>query len=180
MRHRKDWGYRYAEGLVRPIQRAQRREEGERDWMGIEGRTLVGEQEAPSPAEGPGGTEVVVPMRVGETVIGAIQFRRGADGMVWDDDDVVLLNALTEQLVQALDSARLLQETQRQAAREQQVSEIAGMLANTVDVDTMLRTAVQELGRLPGVLEASVHLATVQGTESLEGKGGNSGNGNRG
>jgi GAF domain-containing protein len=182
LRHRKDWGYLYAEGVVQPIQRTQRREGSERDWMRAEGRTLsegrtlAGERDAQSPIASSGGTEVVVPMRIGETVIGAIQFRRRADGAVWDDDDLLLLNALTEQLVQALDSARLLQETQRQAAREQQVSEIAGKLANTVDVDTMLRTAVQELGRLPGVLEASVHLATVKGANSLEGKGGNGGN----
>jgi GAF domain-containing protein len=192
LRHRKDWGYLYAEGIVQPIQPTQRRDGSERDWMRIEGRTpaagrtpaegrtLAGERDAQSPIESSGGTEVVVPMRIGETVIGAIQFRRRADGTVWDDDDLLLLNALTEQLVQALDSARLLQETQRQAAREQQVSEIAGKLANTVDVDTMLRTAVQELGRLPGVLEASVHLATVKSTNSLEGKGGNGGNGDHG
>jgi GAF domain-containing protein len=167
LRRHRDWGYRYAEGVVEPIPGA---------WIA----PFAEAASAPGAIIGREGTEVVIPMRVGDAVIGAIRYQRQAGERAWEEDDVMLLNALTEQLVQALDSARLLQETQRQAAREQQVSEIAALLANTVDVDTMLRTAVQELGRLPGVVEASVHLGPVKASTAPADDGGAGGNGDHG
>ncbi len=183
LRQHRDWGYRYADGVVQPIQEtwtgallAQVADASNGEAIEASEGTAVVSGSVARRTE----TEVIVPMEVGGTVIGSIQYRRQADETAWDEDDVIMLNALTEQLVQALDSARLLQETQRQAAREQQVSEIAAMLANTVDVDTMLRTTVQELGRLPGVLEVSVHLGTVQGTPSPDETAGDRGNGDYG
>jgi GAF domain-containing protein len=73
-----------------------------------------------------------------------------------------MLSMITDQLAQALDSARLLQETQRQAVREQQINDIAVRVSNALDVETMLRSVVDELGRLPGVLEASAHIEVPQ------------------
>jgi GAF domain-containing protein len=71
---------------------------------------------------------------------------------------VDLLQSLTDRLGQALDSARLLNESRQRAAREERINQIASRLADAVDVDTMLRATVRELGSLPGVLEASVHM----------------------
>lgn len=175
------WGYRYTEGRVQPL---------EGTWQDPELLQLlsnVAVTDSPqtdtvpvterAPLVRQDGTEVVIPMRMGSQYIGAVRYQRREGAGIWAEDDILLLNTLTDQLVQALDSARLLQETRRQAANQQQISEIAAMFANTVDVEAMLRTAVQELGQLPGVVEASVHLTPAQG-EALQ--AGGDGNGDRG
>jgi GAF domain-containing protein len=107
-------------------------------------------------------TGVALPLRVSGQVVGAIHYQRRQDESVWGDEDIAMLSMITDQLAQALDSARLLQETQRQAVREQQINDIAVRVSNALDVETMLRSVVDELGRLPGVLEASAHIEVPQ------------------
>jgi len=144
---RGDWGYRYSAGVVQPAS-------GE--W-GVATRRAV-ELAQPVQDRSPAASSVAIPLRIGGRVVGAINYQRRAEDGDWKAEDVALLTTLTDQLSQSLDSARLLQETQRQAAREQQINDIAVQLTDAVDVETMLRSAARELGRLPGVLEASVHI----------------------
>ena len=143
LRARGDWGYDYVAGTVQPASGA---------WGAATlGAADQGEVVQDSDA-------VAVPLRVGGRVIGAVSYRRDAGEDEWGAEDVATLATLTDQLAQSLDSARLLQDSQRMAARERQIGDIAARLTNAVDIDTMLRTAAQELGRLPGVLEAAVHI----------------------
>ncbi len=85
-------------------------------------------------------------------------------GERWTEEDAHQLQTLAVQLGIALDSALQFEMTQKRAERERMVSEISTRLAQTMDVETMLRTAVRELGQLPGVVEASVHLADALGS----------------
>lgn len=157
---RGSWGYRYADGTLL-------RSEGEPDpaiQRAIDSASLVEVQQE-------GTSSVALPLRIGGRVVGAVKYQRWEDEAGthhrsagahhrggWDPEDIVLLSTLTDQIAQALDSARLLQDAQRSAAREQKLNDIAVQVSNAVDVETMLRAVVDELGRLPGVLEASVHL----------------------
>jgi GAF domain-containing protein len=104
-----------------------------------------------------------IPISVRGRVIGMLEAFKprsdSGDGMNWTDEDVRQLKTLAVQLGVALDSALQFEMTQRRAERERMVSEISTRLAQTMDIETMLRMAVQELGQLPGVVEASVHLA---------------------
>jgi GAF domain-containing protein len=147
LQSRGDWGYRYSAGVVRPAS-------GE--WRAATRRAI--ELAQPVQDQSPAASSVAIPLRIGGRVVGAINYQRRAEEGSWDPGDIALLTTLTDQLSQSLDSARLLQETQRQAAREQQINDIAVELTNAVDIETMLRSAARELGRLPGVLEASVHI----------------------
>jgi GAF domain-containing protein len=104
-----------------------------------------------------------IPISVRGRVIGMLEAFKpsGDNGDVanWTEDDIRQLQTLAVQLGVALDSALQFEMTQRRAERERMVSDISTRLAQTMDVETMLRMAVQELGQLPGVVEASVHLA---------------------
>jgi GAF domain-containing protein len=72
----------------------------------------------------------------------------------------MLLEGLAEQMGQALESARLYQDTQRRAARERMVSEITARMRETLDVDTVLRTAIREMGTALGIPRVEVRMAT--------------------
>jgi N-methylhydantoinase B/oxoprolinase/acetone carboxylase alpha subunit len=51
----------------------------------------------------------------------------------------------------ALDNARLLQDSQRRAAKEQKIGDVTAKIGASINMRSMLQTAVEELGRaLPG------------------------------
>jgi GAF domain-containing protein len=147
LRRRGSWGYHYDGARVFPIKD---------NWSA---ETTQAIQEA-QPIDDQDASErcLALPIQVGSKVIGAISFRRKDEDGDWDEAQVDLLQSLTDRLGQALDSARLLNESRRRAAREERMNQIAARLANAVDVDAMLRATVRELGSMPGVLEASVHM----------------------
>ncbi|HNT74901.1 MAG TPA: PAS domain S-box protein [Anaerolineae bacterium] len=86
---------------------------------------------------------------------------------VWDDperplsaDELALLQELGEQGSLALESARLYQDTQRRAAREQLVGEVTSRIRETLDLNTVLQTAVREMGLATGADVVEVRLRT--------------------
>ncbi|MBN1934845.1 MAG: GAF domain-containing protein [Anaerolineae bacterium] len=103
------------------------------------------------------GAEIGIPLKVRDQVIGVIDARK-PDGTTWTEQEIELMTILVQELTDALDNARLYEGTQRQAAREQAVGQISAEFARAFDLDTLLRAAVRELGRLPDVTEVSVHV----------------------
>jgi len=73
---------------------------------------------------------------------------------------VAWLLALTEQPGVALESARLFQDTQRRAAREQLTSQVTGRMRESLDVETVLKTAATEMRQALGLDKLIVRLGT--------------------
>jgi GAF domain-containing protein len=81
---------------------------------------------------------------------------------------VALARALAEQLGTALESARLYNDISQRAEREFAISEIVSKIGSSIQLDTILRTTVQELGQVLGDTEVILQLGT-----SGKGKKGN-------
>jgi GAF domain-containing protein/HAMP domain-containing protein len=91
-----------------------------------------------------------LPIKVRGNVIGAIRLDK-QKGRKWSADDISTANNFLEQLGAALESARLYDETSRRAVRERLLGEISTKIGASSQRDTILRTAVEELGRaIPG------------------------------
>jgi GAF domain-containing protein len=88
---------------------------------------------------------LAVPVQVRGTVIGVIDTFKPA-GNQWTPEEIALAETLAEQLGIALESARLYQDTQRRAAREQLIGEVTGRIREPLDLHTVLQTAVREMG----------------------------------
>ncbi len=98
---------------------------------------------------------LVAPIQVREGVsIGALRLHKPD----WSEEEITLVETLTEQLGAALESARLYQETQRREARERVTREITEDLRRSVDIEVILRSAVTSLGEALGVPRAYVRL----------------------
>lgn len=98
-----------------------------------------------------------IPLELRGQRIGAITLaRREAEG--WTEADRDLAEKTATQVALALENVRLLEETRDRAAQEQRLSELSARLGQSVDLDTLLQTAVRELAALPEVAEASVYL----------------------
>lgn len=68
------------------------------------------------------------------------------------------LQLLGPRLSQSLETARLYQETQERAARERLVGEISGRLRETLNVDSVLRTAAAEIRSALGLNDLTIRL----------------------
>ena len=110
---------------------------------------------------------LAIPLRVREHIIGAFSFRRKAGSDSWRPEEIVALETLTREVSQALESARLHQEVQRRALREQLIGQVAGRIRETLDLDTVMQTAVQEIRQA-----LNLHDVTVRfGESGAEGEG---------
>jgi GAF domain-containing protein len=102
--------------------------------------------------------ELTVPIHIRGHVVGEITAHKSSGTGQWTAAETDLMRTLVEQLDVALENARLYQETQRRAVREQQLREIGAHKQGTVDLDAILRTAVEDLARTLNVPSAFVQL----------------------
>ncbi len=116
---------------------------------------------AAAPVPGNGGTTLAVPIRVRDQVIGVVDGRK-PDGSVWTAEEQQLLTTLVEQLGVALESARLYRDTQRRAAQERLVSEVTARIRETLNIETVLKTAVEEIREALQLERLVVRLGTPE------------------
>jgi GAF domain-containing protein len=111
------------------------------------GETQVGEDE----------NAVALPIKVRDEVVGVIGGRK-PDGTAWTTEEIDLLETLADQLSVALESARLFEDAQRRAAREQLVGEVTGRIRESLKLETILETAAHEIGEALGLVALEVRL----------------------
>ena len=91
-----------------------------------------------------------VPMIVGDSVLGVMAVQSYTTPRVYGEHDLDLLNAIAGQVAIAIQNVRLLEQTQARARREQILREITTRVRASTDPDTIMRTAVRELGTALG------------------------------
>jgi GAF domain-containing protein len=69
------------------------------------------------------------------------------------------METLTEQLSIALESARLYEDTQRQAQHDRISREMASTIRETLDIDTVLQTAIKEISETLNIDDVEVRLS---------------------
>ena len=106
---------------------------------------------------------LVVPLELYGQPIGALGFQETEPGRVWTEDEIVLAEAAAYEIAQVLESARLFEQTQARARREALTRQITDRIRDAMDVDAMLKTAIQELGQALGAPRVYVRLATDAG-----------------
>jgi GAF domain-containing protein len=109
-----------------------------------------------SPGAGPEWMQV--PLTVRGREVGSLAMRRDPS-IQWTQGEVDLARQVATQVGSALENVRLLIEADERASRQQKIAELSSRLGTSVDVDTLLQTAAQEIAGLPGVAEATVILA---------------------
>jgi GAF domain-containing protein/HAMP domain-containing protein len=157
LRERPDWGYRYSRRVAAnltesPIAPA------EGDWRPEMVQAAQTEQKVLK--DGGEGAALAIPLKVRDQVVGVLNLRKGETGNTWTADEVALLETMTEQLNVALEGAQLYQDTQRRAARERVIGEITTRMRETLDMETILKTAAQEVRRTLRLPEVVIRLGT--------------------
>jgi GAF domain-containing protein len=105
-------------------------------------------------------TSLAIPIRVGGQVIGVIDARKPSGSDAWTATDVAMMEALTEQLGVALESARLYEDTRRLAVRDRLVSQVTSRMRESLDIQRVLETAADELYQAFGLDKVVIRMAT--------------------
>ncbi|HEU0293282.1 MAG TPA: GAF domain-containing protein [Anaerolineales bacterium] len=104
------------------------------------------------------GAVLALPVKLRGEVIGTVDIR-SPENQKWDQDELDIVNAILERAAIAMENARLLTESQKLAAKERTIGEISAKISAQSEIEELLKTAAQELGRsLPG-MEISIQLA---------------------
>jgi GAF domain-containing protein/HAMP domain-containing protein len=94
---------------------------------------------------------MVVPIKLRGQVIGVVNIKAPTRERRWSQDEIGLSETISERLSLALENARLIENSQRQAIKEQTIGEITGKIGASINMRNVLQTAVEELGRaIPG------------------------------
>ena len=93
-------------------------------------------------------TILSIPIKLREQIIGNISIHQtNLSSRELDEDELSIIQATVERAALALENARLLEDSQRRASRERAIGEISSKISEKSDIDAILRSTVEELGK---------------------------------
>jgi hypothetical protein len=110
------------------------------------GETLISE---PSDNNSDMGQAVAIPIRLRGNTIGVVNVHFQYSEI--PEQTIVMVEQVADRLATALENARLLEDSMRNANKERVIGEITSKIGTSVNIHNVLQTAVEELGRaIPG------------------------------
>jgi GAF domain-containing protein len=118
----------------------------------------------PLPADGSesargSGSMITVPIKFRDQTLGVVNLKVGDQKV--SEEFVALIDSATDRLALALENARLLEDIQQRADREHRVANISDRVRAATDIDEILKTAAEEIGKSLGVGEVRIQLKTT-------------------
>ena len=106
---------------------------------------------------------ISLPIKLRGQTIGVLDVRSRGGVREWTRGEISLLEAAADRAALALENARLVESAQQRASRERTIGEISARIGAVSDIDSILQTAVEELGRkLTGATEVVLELDPEQ------------------
>jgi GAF domain-containing protein/HAMP domain-containing protein len=99
---------------------------------------------------------LAVPLKLRDQILGVLNIGFGESTI--NPETINLAEEVASRLAVALENARLYSETQKQAEQTRAISEISNIITSSVNIENILRTAVQELGHINPDTEVTVRL----------------------
>ena len=105
-----------------------------------------------------------VPIRLRGQILGAVEFRRPNAEKQWSGAVLELAQAVTERLALSLENARLFEQAQSTAQREQMVNQITSELQSNTELHTLLSNAAIQFQHALGATHTRVRLGLPDDT----------------
>ena len=102
---------------------------------------------------------LVSPISLRDQVVGVLGLHRVDSDEPWTEDQIALIGALSEQMGLIIENSRLFADAQSRAARERQTREITARMRQSLDLETVLRTAALEIGEALHLNDVTIRLA---------------------
>jgi GAF domain-containing protein len=124
------------------------------DRLGVKGVPSPGEIQLDANHE----RVISLPITFRGQKLGLLSLCRENNQPEWSSQEMELMKTAVGQLGLTLENARMLEDMQRQASRERLVADMTSKLWASADINTIVRTAVEELGSSLDVSEAMIQL----------------------
>ena len=148
-RQTKQTGYLFDGKNVSPLDRTRKRDTTRRV---LQTGSLTLEKESAT---------IAIPLKLRGRTIGVLDVRSKKGERSWSQDEITMLQAAAERAALALENARLVESAQRRAARERAIGDISARIGTVSNLESILQTAVEELGRkIGGATEVTLEIAT--------------------
>lgn len=108
--------------------------------------------------------EVAVPIAIGERVLGVLDVQHNVAGGL-GQTEAQLIQSIANQVAIALQNARLYHQTQQQAEQEALINTIGKKIQRAATIESVLQTAVRELGQALGSQRASIQVSRINSQE---------------
>ena len=102
------------------------------------------------------GSTATIPIKIRGHVLGGLKLRKEKEQGSWTEEELELAKTLAEQASLSLEGARLFDQSQRRAARERVIGEVSSRMRETLNIESVLAIAAQELRDSLGMEEAEV------------------------
>lgn len=117
-----------------------------------------GETVASNQPSGDNPPALVVPVKFREQVIGVIQIEAAERERKWTEDEITVVQSISDRAAFALENARLFEETRRRAEQEEAIANITSQIGSSTDFHHILQTTIEELGRTLGATRTFIQL----------------------
>jgi GAF domain-containing protein len=99
-------------------------------------------------------------LKLHNQIIGVLGLQDKNPNRRWTEDEIALIEAVSEQMSQTIENARLFEDTQRNAWRDQMVSESTAKVWSSSEIEEVMKAAVAQLGDRLGASEVVIRLGT--------------------
>jgi GAF domain-containing protein len=100
--------------------------------------------------------QLQVPIVVRGETIGAFNIADNNFERTWNEEELSLLQTIAGEVSLAIENARLIEQTQRTAQREKDIAVAADQIHRSMNLDTILSTALSEIARITGVENVAI------------------------
>ena len=111
---------------------------------------------------------LAVPVKFRDQTIGVIHIQAADDKRRWTEDEIMMVQSISDRAALALENARLFEETVRRADQEESIARVTSQISASTDFKHILQTTVQELGQALGASRSFIQLGTPQKNDGTD------------
>lgn len=108
---------------------------------------------------------LAVPVKFRDQVIGVIHIEAAEANRKWTEDEVTVVQSISDRVAFALENAHLFEEASRRAEQEETIAHVTSQIGSSTDFNRILQTTIQELGRALGTTRAFIQLEAPESQE---------------
>ncbi len=107
-------------------------------------------------------TTLLIPLTIFGQTIGVVGLEQEDPNQPWGDEQISIVQAAANRAALTLENARLLEESNRRAAKERAIFEATSRIGSAFSVENILETAAKEIERTLNGSEVTIQFSPVQ------------------
>lgn len=111
---------------------------------------------------------LAVPVKFRDQVVGVIHIESREALRSWTEDEIALVQAISDRAALALENARLFADANRRAVQEETISRVTTQIGASTDFERILHTTIQELGLALGASRSFIQVGIPSATEGTD------------